>query len=79
VSPSELLLSDSETRDAGFIVLNWDTVLERFMLESHPTLGLQYGSGMTRALISAPGDAVAPEPSHAGELHITKMHGSLNW
>ena len=57
---------------AGFVVLNWDTVLERHLLQANPAAVIDYCCPC--ADWSRP---AAPPP--AGGIPVCKIHGSSNW
>ncbi|MGD0571357.1 MAG: hypothetical protein ABSA78_23420 [Candidatus Sulfotelmatobacter sp.] len=65
--------------ESSFVSLNWDTSLERTLLETNPQMRFSYGSSIREACFSAHGQIELPrtEPNH--ELQIAKMHGSANW
>jgi hypothetical protein len=65
--------------ESSFVSLNWDTSLERTLLEINPRMRFSYGSSIREAYFSVPGQIELPrtEPNHG--LQIAKMHGSANW
>lgn len=65
--------------DSGFIVLNWDTILEQILEKFRPDIRISYGSGIRPARFPSSGRIVIPEPDDQPNVHVIKIHGSVNW
>jgi len=59
-------------KDTGFVVLNWDTVLENYILSANPCTKIDYCDGGRDWRIGYDQDF-----NHA--IKIAKVHGSTNW
>ncbi len=56
--------------EVGFIVLNWDTALERYLMKMYPDLDIDYCSD---------GLEWIKDDRKNDSLKIAKIHGSCNW
>lgn len=77
----EDLLKNVTPGTNAFISLNWDTVAEERMLELHPGTTIRYGPSFIPATFPATGNKITtakPRPT-SPELHVAKIHGSVNW
>ena len=64
---------------SSFVSLNWDTSVERILLENSPGTRFSYGDGIREACFSSDGQIDMPPSSSDRGLQIAKMHGSANW
>jgi NAD-dependent SIR2 family protein deacetylase len=72
-------LNSLNREEASFVSLNWDTSLERTLLESDAKAKFFYGSGISQAHFAKHGAMMVPWTKDSRRLKIVKMHGSANW
>ena len=69
------------TKDSGFISINWDTVIERKVAGLPETHSIDYRCGALPAVFPSKGNVVAGHqpPDGKATIPIVKIHGSVNW
>lgn len=77
----EYLFSALDLNSVGFMSLNWDTVIERQLLETKSTVTFDYGCDAEAAVRIRKKkriEVLPPEPK-AVVVPLLKLHGSTNW
>jgi hypothetical protein len=64
---------------SSFVSLNWDTSLERAMLDSVCRIDFSYGPEILRARFGKNREIIAERTRGGPRIHIAKIHGSANW
>lgn len=64
----------------AFISMNWDTVIERKLVEHKKAFNFDYRCGAINAVFSPSGDKIKVVNNHKlPGAPVVKMHGSVNW
>jgi hypothetical protein len=70
-----------DTKNSGFISINWDTVIERKLATLPEAHSVDYRCGAVQAAFPPKGNVVAEHQPPDGKITIpvVKIHGSVNW
>jgi NAD-dependent SIR2 family protein deacetylase len=76
----ESFFSSLDLNTAGFVSLNWDTVIEQQALGHNADVMFDYGCDARAAVLESAGKLIEPKQKKRGTVvPLLKLHGSTNW